>query len=106
MPSTLELCEKYYGTRDIYKLMDLTKDSLEKDGMKNIFCGFCTHRNKINVWLVSKLNLSFFLIALVSFEIKNSKKGVLSLVASSASRSCKWGWKSRGHRKIQGFNQN
>lgn len=49
MPSTLELCEKYYGTRDIYKLMDLTKDSLEKDGMKNIFCGFCTHRNKINV---------------------------------------------------------
>lgn len=49
MPSTLELCEKYYGTRDIYKLMDLTKDSLEKDGMKNIFCGFCTHGNKINV---------------------------------------------------------
>lgn len=32
MPTTLELCEKYFGTRDIYKLMNLTKDSLEKDG--------------------------------------------------------------------------
>lgn len=32
MPTTLELCEKYFGTRDIYKLMNLTKDALEKDG--------------------------------------------------------------------------
>lgn len=31
MPTTLELCEKYFGTRDIYKLLELTKDSLEKD---------------------------------------------------------------------------
>lgn len=31
MPSTLDLCEKYFGTRDIYKLFELTKDSLEKD---------------------------------------------------------------------------
>lgn len=33
MPTTLELCEKYFGTRDIYKLMNLTKDAPEKDGM-------------------------------------------------------------------------
>lgn len=32
MPTTLELCEKYFGTRDVYKLMNLKKDSLEKDG--------------------------------------------------------------------------
>lgn len=31
MPSTLELCEKYYGTRDIYKLLGITKNTLEKD---------------------------------------------------------------------------
>lgn len=31
MPSTLDLCEKYFGTRDIYALLELTKDSLEKD---------------------------------------------------------------------------
>lgn len=31
MPSTLESCEKYYGTRDIYKLFEITKDTLEKD---------------------------------------------------------------------------
>lgn len=37
MPSTLELCEKYFGTRDIYKLMNLTKDALEKDGKLNKF---------------------------------------------------------------------
>ncbi|XP_031632578.1 J domain-containing protein CG6693 [Contarinia nasturtii] len=34
MPTTLELCEKYFGTKDIYKLMNLTKDSLEKDVKK------------------------------------------------------------------------
>lgn len=33
MPSTLDLCEKYYGTRDIYDLMGITKDALEKDGI-------------------------------------------------------------------------
>lgn len=32
MPTTLDLCEKYFGTRDIYKLLNLTKDALEKDG--------------------------------------------------------------------------
>lgn len=35
MPTTLELCEQYFGTRDIYKLMNLTKDAPEKDGMYN-----------------------------------------------------------------------
>lgn len=34
MPSTLELCEKYFGTRDIYKLMNLTKKASEKDVKK------------------------------------------------------------------------
>ncbi|KAG4071213.1 hypothetical protein HA402_008948 [Bradysia odoriphaga] len=34
MPSTLDLCEKYYGTRDIYDLMGITKDALEKDVKK------------------------------------------------------------------------
>jgi len=34
MPSTLDLCEKYYGTRDIYALMGITKDALEKDVKK------------------------------------------------------------------------
>lgn len=38
MPTTLELCEKYFGTKDIYKLMNLTKDSLEKDG--KVFLAF------------------------------------------------------------------
>lgn len=32
MPSTLDLCEKYYGTRDIYALMGIPNDALEKDG--------------------------------------------------------------------------
>lgn len=31
MPSTLDLCEQYYGTRDIYKLLEINKDSPEKD---------------------------------------------------------------------------
>ncbi|KAG4072204.1 hypothetical protein HA402_014433 [Bradysia odoriphaga] len=34
MPSTLDLCEKYYGTRDIYDLMGITKDAPEKDVKK------------------------------------------------------------------------
>lgn len=38
MPSTLDLCEKYYGTRDIYDLMGITKDALEKDGTENDDC--------------------------------------------------------------------
>lgn len=33
MPSILELCEKYYGTRDVYQLMGISKDALVKDGM-------------------------------------------------------------------------
>lgn len=32
MPTVLELCEKYYGTRDVYKLMGINKDALVKDG--------------------------------------------------------------------------
>lgn len=32
MPSTLDLCEKYFGTRNIYELMNLKKDANEKDG--------------------------------------------------------------------------
>ncbi|EDV49549.2 LOW QUALITY PROTEIN: uncharacterized protein Dere_GG17234 [Drosophila erecta] len=32
--STLELCEKYFGTRDVYKLMDLAKGSGEKEVKK------------------------------------------------------------------------
>lgn len=31
MPSLLDSCEKYYETRDIYKLLGITKNSLEKD---------------------------------------------------------------------------
>lgn len=34
MPSILELCEKYYGTRDVYQLMGLQKDADEKDGKR------------------------------------------------------------------------
>lgn len=32
MSTTLAMCEKYFGTRDIYKLLKLTKDSSETDG--------------------------------------------------------------------------
>lgn len=38
MPSTLESCEKYYGTRDIYKLFEITKDTLEKDSEWSVGC--------------------------------------------------------------------
>lgn len=31
MPNTLELCEKYFGTRDLYKILNLTNDAVEKD---------------------------------------------------------------------------
>lgn len=31
MPSTLELCEKFYGTRDVYKLFEVDKDAPEKE---------------------------------------------------------------------------
>lgn len=31
MPSTLELCEKFYGTRDIYELFAVAKDASEND---------------------------------------------------------------------------
>ncbi|XP_055716302.1 J domain-containing protein CG6693 [Phlebotomus papatasi] len=34
MPSTLDLCEQYYGTRDVYKLLDIDKNTLEKDVKK------------------------------------------------------------------------
>lgn len=33
MPSTLDLCEKYYETRDVYKLLGIEKTALEKDSM-------------------------------------------------------------------------
>lgn len=38
MPSILELCEKYYGTRDVYKLMGISKDALVKDGKYLVPC--------------------------------------------------------------------
>lgn len=31
MPSTLELCEKFYGTKDVYKLYEVRKDAPEKE---------------------------------------------------------------------------
>jgi hypothetical protein len=31
MPTTLESCEKFYGTRDLYKILAIEKDALEKD---------------------------------------------------------------------------
>lgn len=31
MPTTLELCEKYFGTRDIYDILNLTKGANETD---------------------------------------------------------------------------
>ncbi|XP_055683543.1 J domain-containing protein CG6693 [Lutzomyia longipalpis] len=34
MPSTLELCEQYYGTRDVYKLLDIDKTAPLKDVKK------------------------------------------------------------------------
>jgi len=34
MPSTLELCEKYYGTKDIYALFGIEKGALGKDVKK------------------------------------------------------------------------
>lgn len=31
MPSTLELCEKFYGTRDVYTIFSVTKDAQESE---------------------------------------------------------------------------
>lgn len=31
MPSTLELCEKFYGTRDVYKIFSVAKDAAETE---------------------------------------------------------------------------
>lgn len=42
MPTTLELCEKYFATKDIYKLMNLTKDAIEKDGKYRFFFVLCS----------------------------------------------------------------
>lgn len=50
MPSISDLCEKYYGTRDAYALLGISKDALVKDGkIENIqaTCGHVTRR-KIN----------------------------------------------------------
>lgn len=41
MPTTLELCEKYFQTTDIYELLGVTKDSLEKDSKSK-----CRHFHK------------------------------------------------------------
>lgn len=30
--NSMELCEKYFGTRDLYELLNVTKDAVEKDG--------------------------------------------------------------------------
>lgn len=35
MPSILDLCEKYFNTRDIYELLGIPKDALVKDGNTN-----------------------------------------------------------------------
>lgn len=32
MPSLLDLCEKYYNTRDAYELLGIPKTALVKDG--------------------------------------------------------------------------
>lgn len=32
MPTTLELCEKYFHTQDIYAILYLPKNANEKDG--------------------------------------------------------------------------
>ncbi|XP_055589144.1 J domain-containing protein CG6693 [Uranotaenia lowii] len=37
MPSTLELCEKFYGTRDVYKLFDVKKDASEAEIKKSYY---------------------------------------------------------------------
>lgn len=36
MPSILDLCEKYYSTRDIYELLGIPKDALVKDGKREM----------------------------------------------------------------------
>lgn len=37
MPSTLELCESFYGTRDVYKIFELPKDAQEKEIKKSYY---------------------------------------------------------------------
>lgn len=67
MPTTLELCEKYFGTRDIYKLMNLTKDAPEKDGMYIVWFVIVgidrdvdfTTKNK-SLWFLIDFLLRFF----------------------------------------------
>lgn len=57
MPTTLELCEKYFGTRDIYELMNLKKDAIEKDGK----CFFVLLLKDLQTTIVV-FRYSFFLV--------------------------------------------
>lgn len=43
MPSILDLCEKYYSTRDIYELLGIPKDALVKDGKREMHAKCIRH---------------------------------------------------------------
>lgn len=34
MPSTQDLCEKFYGTRDIYEIFEVTKNAQESESKR------------------------------------------------------------------------
>lgn len=36
MPTTLELCEKYFGTRDVYYLLKISKDADKSDSKSSV----------------------------------------------------------------------
>lgn len=41
MPSTLEACEKYFGSKNLYEIFGIEKNALEKDGeLKKVFILF------------------------------------------------------------------
>lgn len=41
MPSTLEACEKYFGSKNLYEIFGIEKNALEKDGeLKKVFFYF------------------------------------------------------------------
>lgn len=48
MPSTLELCETFYGTRDIYKLFEVEKDAQENEIKKAYYkLSLKTHPDRV-----------------------------------------------------------
>lgn len=65
MSSTLDLCEKFFGTRDIYELMGIEKNALQKDGNYHTrhISAFFLHRfvNAVQFFSISLLILCFFL---------------------------------------------